>query len=342
MRIRYLVLAMVVFGACSRPNGAFDDGGGGGVLAPGDAGVPDLARAPDGAPGAGGNGAPNDYGSDGPAPVQMTTAMVPHTGGSFGVTLFVPGTPGPHPVVVLSSGLLQTAAGYAPYGHRLASWGMIAILRDDPGLGAQTSDVAAELAMLVSGWLPSQNADPQSALHGAIDVARVGLAGHSRGGQIALLAAEGELHGKLKGVFGLDPVDGMQGGANARASIGALGIPVAFLGETTDSGAAGGGMACAPAADNYEVLYAAASSPAVALTAVGADHTQFEDPANCTLCTLCTPGSTDGKTVLALSMKYLTAFFARELLSDANVGAAFQGAGAATDVATGRILLKSK
>jgi hypothetical protein len=46
--------------------------------------------------------------------------------------------------------------------------------------------------------------------------------------------------------------------------------------------------------------------------------------------------------VLATAVKYLTAFFARQLLGDAPVGAAFQGAGEAQDVAAGIIDLVAK
>ncbi len=101
-------------------------------------------------------------------------------------------------------------------------------------------------------------------------------------------------------------------------------------------------MPCAPAADNFLVLYGDAASPAVAITAVDADHTMFEDPAHCTFCTLCTAGTANAATVLATAVKYMTAFFARQLLGDATVGASFQGAGEAQDVAAGLIDIVAK
>jgi hypothetical protein len=207
-----------------------------------------------------------------------------------------------------------------------------------------SSSVAADVTFLAATWLPAQNADAGSALHGRLDVSRLGLAGHSRGGQATLLAAEGDLAGKVTAWFGLDPVDSSPAAnaPQARTRLAAIAIPTAFLGETTDSGGGAGGMACAPAADNFQVLYAVAPAPSVMLTAVGADHTQFEDPASCSFCTLCTAGSADGKVVLAYSVRYLTAFFARQLLGDASVGVAFQGAGAPADIAAGRVQVASK
>ena len=174
-----------------------------------------------------------------------------------------------------------------------------------------------------------------SPLHGLVDASRIGLAGHSRGAQIALLAAEG-LPRRVSGVFGLDPVDFSFGAPKAGAKLANIGIPVAFIGETVDK------FSCAPAWFNYQALYDAAASPAVAITALDADHTMFQDPANCNFCSLCTAGTADPSTILGYSVRYLTAFFARELLGDTSVGAAFEGAGATADVKAGLIQITSK
>jgi dienelactone hydrolase len=235
---------------------------------------------------------------------------------------------------VLSAGLLQPAAAYAEYGQRAASWGMVAFLRDDPGLLQSSSTIADDVAYEATTWVQAQNA--AGPLAGKLDTTKVGLAGHSRGGQVSLLAAEGTAKGKIAGVFGFDPVDGSPA---ALTSIASIGVPLAFLGETTDST---GSMPCAPAAQNFEALYTAAASPAVAVTIVGADHTMFEDPTYCQFCSFCTAGTANGANVRALSARYMTAFFAREMLGDASVGAAFEGAGSGLDVAGGVVTLQSK
>ncbi|HEY7956121.1 MAG TPA: hypothetical protein VII38_12555 [Polyangia bacterium] len=340
MPLHFVVLACLLAIGCNQnvaatPNGpGLTDGGSSVDLTGSDlagAASVDLA-GPDFAlpPGA------HDYGHDGPEAVTEQTETVSGPSGSFQVVVYLPGSAGTHPVVILSSGLLQPAAGYASYGHRLASWGMVAIERDDPGFTTQSSAIAGDVTYLATSWLSS------GPLAGMVDPARIGLAGHSRGGQVALLAAEGGLKGKVKGVFGLDPVDGSQGGTTASGSLGSIGIPTTFIGELTDSTGGTLGMACAPADSNFQVLYAAAPSPSVEITAVNADHTQLEDAAGCMYCGACTAGTADGATVLAYSVKYLTAFFARELLGDAAVGAAFAGAGAAADLTAGRIQLTSK
>ncbi len=306
--------------------GSFDSGPDGGGQ------VPDAQG--DGPP-----SGPGVYGADGPEPVGTVTVQVPGPSGAFSVTAYYPTSAGAHPAVIVSSGFFQTGLGYAPYAKRLASWGITAFTRDDPGLGATSSSIAADVAYMVTTWLPAVDADASPPAFGAIDTTRIGLAGHSRGGQVSLLAAEGGAQGHVRGVFGLDPVDtSMNGSAQARTQIATIGVPLAFVGETTDSAASG----CAPSTDNYQVLYQAAVSPAVAITAVNADHTMFEDPANCSFCTLCTAGTAQPPQVLAYSVRYLTAFFARELLGDSSVGAAFEGAGALQDAAAGLVQVASK
>jgi dienelactone hydrolase len=367
MRRTASVLVCVVLTACgnaapgSSVGGSESDGGGGHSTGPdagsagsdasstgdsapsgqGDASAPapDAANVPDAPEGDATASGPGPYGSDGPHTVTTVTLQVPAPNGTFSTIAYVPSGSGPFPVVILSSGFFQPAAAYAPYATRLGSWGVLTFLRDDPNLGEGTPAIAADVSYMVTTWLAATNGASSGPLAGKIDASNVGLAGHSRGGQIALLAAEGGAHGQIKGVFGLDPVDQSMGSdPEARTTIATIGVPLAFIGETTDSGAS----SCAPAADNYQVLYGAAASPAVAITALGADHTMFEDPGSCFSCTLCTAGTASQPKVLAYSVRYLTAFFARQLLGDTAVGSAFTGAGATQDVASGVIQIVSK
>src|SRR5262249_35567113 len=146
------------------------------------------------------------------------------------------------------------------FARRLASYGIITLLRDDPGVLTVTTEVEADLTYLVSTWLLVQNSDASSPLFGRVDLAHVGLAGHSRGGKASLLATEHGLAGKVAAWFGLDPVDAsaFSGGEQARDDLGGLRIPTAYLGASVSS-------TCAPVADNYAVLYAATPSPSVQL-----------------------------------------------------------------------------
>jgi hypothetical protein len=68
----------------------------------------------------------------------------------------------------------------------------------------------------------------------------------------------------------------------------------------------------------------------------------FGSPNNCSLCSLCTAGTASQTLVESTAVRYLTAYFARQLLGDASVGATFAGAGASEDVAAGTVQIESK
>lgn len=270
------------------------------------------------------------YDQDGPVPFTMSVEHVVNGTQSFDVTVYLPSTPGLHPVVSFSCGSTQTAAGYAPYGRRLASWGIAMFLLDDAGVFTNTSDIVPNAVYVVDTWLPAT-------FPGTLDTTKVGLGGHSRGGAVSLLAAEHGLHGKVVAWFGLDPVDNeflMTPRDFARTDLPAIGIPTAFLGAEVTSN-------CAPTADSYPTLHPLAPAPTVLVVGLGAGHTQLEVASACTACTACTPsGTADPDVVLAYAVRYFTAFFARELLGDTSVGASFEGAGALADVAAHRITVR--
>jgi pimeloyl-ACP methyl ester carboxylesterase len=273
----------------------------------------------------------SDWDHDGAIAYDVTVEHVTNGAHTFDVTLYMPKSAGAHAAVSLSCGSSQTAAGYVPYARRLASHGIAMVLHDDPGALVKTTDIVEDSVAIVDAWIPS-------ALAGKVDVARIGLAGHSRGGAVSLLTAE-RLAGKVVAWFGLDPVDSqfvIAPGAYARTNIAKIGIPTAYLGASVESN-------CAPAADSYPMLYPASPSPSVLIVGKGAGHTQLEPAAACTACTICSPsGTADPDVVLAYAVRYFAAFFARELLHDATIGAAFEGAGAAADIAAGRVTIASK
>jgi hypothetical protein len=165
----------------------------------------------------------------------------------------------------------------------------------------------------------------------------VGLAGHSRGGQSTLDAAEGGLLGKVQAWVGLDPVNtAYVAGTAPSTNLPSIGIPTLYLG-------AGVATNCAPAGDNFQTLYAVSPSPSTEITVANASHTQFENLGGSAGGVICSPlGTANQKTVLDLALKYLTAFFAMNLLGDSSVGPQLQGEGVAADEAAGLITLVSK
>jgi hypothetical protein len=297
----------------------------------------DASTSIDAPPNPDGSTGGTDYGRDGTDTVTTFTASVNTGVRTFNETVYLPGSAGAHPAVVLAPGLAQPATAYHDYGQRLASHGIITLIRDDPNVVEDSTAVAADISYVVATWLPAENTG-SGMLAGKVDLAHIGLAGHSRGGKSTLLAAEMGAMGKVSAWFGLDAIDAtlFSGGNQAVDRIGTIGIPTAQLGTAMVT-------PCSPTAYNYQVLYAAASSPSVALLGVNSGHTQLEDQTYCVACGVCTPmGTADSQTVLHYSVKYLTAFFARELKGDTNVGATFDGAGVQADIAAGLITMQSK
>lgn len=270
------------------------------------------------------------YGCDGPVPYTSTHVTLSNAGRSWGETLFTPTSPGLHPVVSVNAGTQQVGAAYAPYGKRLASYGIIALLQDDEGILAPTPNVVDDLTYVITTYVPAN-------LAATADMTRVGLSGHSRGGKATLLAAENALMHKVVAWFGLDPVDvDYQNTPGALPGIGTIGIPLGFAGATVSSN-------CSPADANYEVYYTSASPPAVAVTVEGAGHFDFLDQSQAIAESFCSPeGTANPTTALDTAVHYQMAFFARELLGDSSVGPAFDGAGAQADIAAGRIAVESK
>ncbi len=339
MKLYGVACAVAIVAACSddapspaakvpapAPTSATDGGGAtdSEAVATGDAAV---APASDAAPVAAGN-----YGSDGPVPYTTKTESVTGPNGSFNVTVYMPTSPGPHPVVSFSCGSTQTAAGYVPYGKRLASHGIAMVLRDDPGALTATTDILPGTEYVVTTWLPATYGT-------AVDMSRVGLGGHSRGGGVSLLAAGRGLKGKVAAWFGLDPVDNqflIAPGLYARTKLAEVGIPTAYLGAEVESN-------CAPAADSYPMLFPKSPSPSTLIVGKGAGHTQLEVPEACTACSICSPsGTRPNDVVLAYSVRYFAAFFARELLHDSAVGPRFEGAGGTADLASGLVTITVK
>jgi pimeloyl-ACP methyl ester carboxylesterase len=267
--------------------------------------------------------------------VSVMVASGPH---NYSMDAYLPSTAGARPVVVLAPGTQQPGKAYQVYGQRLASYGIVTLIRDDPGVLTNTRDVVADLEYLVDTWLAAENARAGSMLLGRLDTTKVGLAGHSRGGKASIMVAAMAPKGDVKAWVGLDPTDAefMPSGLSARAAIGSVGMPTLFLGAQVVSN-------CAPAAGNYQMLFDASSAPSVALTLVGAGHIQLEEASACAACSFCSPdGTADAAATLARAVHYLTALFARELLGDASVGPGLDGAGLAVDVAAGAITRSMK
>lgn len=271
-------------------------------------------------------------------------ATVASTGDAIDVHVAVPRGAGRHPLVVLAHGFQIAPSQYDGYLRRLASFGYVAMTTTYPTslVGNDNPRQAAALAGAIDWALAD------AALAGRVDRDRIGVAGHSLGGKVALLAATRDA--RIKAAFLLDPVD--SGGplgcrepscVRVRTRLATLAIPTAYLGETTDARALL--QACAPAADNFLVLHAASRSPSLAITALGANHVSFlDDPSSCGVaCAACNAATADHASVVAMARATMTAFFERWLRGDARYARFLTGDDAkARYVKTGRATIAAK
>lgn len=124
---------------------------------------------------------------------------------------FAPEAPGPRPVVIFSHGLGGSREGAAYIGERLASWGYVAVHIQHPGSDEAVwkglTDMQAIIAALVESAKNIQNSidrfndiylviaalnsmnEPGEFLAGRLDMARLGMSGHSFGAVSTLVAA---------------------------------------------------------------------------------------------------------------------------------------------------------
>jgi predicted dienelactone hydrolase len=244
-----------------------------------------------------------DPADDGPATVTSTIVQIPATTGhTVPATIYT--SPGATALVVISPGFQMARTQYATYAHHLATWGFVVVLTDyaDQGFFADHQLMANDVTEVITYALTAQP---------GIDPAKIAVAGHSLGGDISVLAAAGDP--RVKAVVGWDPVDASSPSVVPEHMTGFT-AALAVIGETTD--ATGGFMPCAPSADNYEQFYAAAPSPAFAMTIDGADHMDWVDDGTCAFCTACTAGTAAPDRAHTATRRLNVAWLRAQLLGD--------------------------
>ncbi len=285
----------------------------------------------------------------GPFPVTELdgVANVPATGDSVPIHAVIPKGAGPFPVIVLAHGFQLPPSQYYGTVRFLATFGFVTLTADYPAGFTSSNNVRD--AKNVAGALDWAKSAPETA--SVIDIAKSGVAGHSRGGKAAVLAAA--LDKRFVAVLGIDPVDVKSPLAcntvtecpDSRDAVAALALPTAFLGETTDGSGGSFGQACAPSEGNFQTFYAKTRSPSYAVTITGANHMSFlDDPQSCGFtCSVCNAATAKHEDVLALSRAYAVAFFQRHLRGAAAYDAYLDGTRAkALWVSTGLATITSK
>lgn len=277
-----------------------------------------------------------DPAAAGPLAVDASRSETLDRGGrSIPITVHMPAGDGRVPLVLLLPGFQVSSAQYTTLANRVASHGFV-VVRAEPeeGGGFVPNPDHVEMAgdgRAVIDWAIGN-------LAGRVDPERVGVMGHSLGGKLAFMIAAGDP--RVDAIFGVDPVNGGGGPGMGYTTtrpdivpelVERLTVPIGLPGELFSSTGGGGfSMACAPADQNYQTFYdAATASPwVVQWTLEGADHMDFvDDRASCgTACSVCAAGPADPATVRDATATLAAAFFLRYLASDAAMDAWLTGA----------------
>ncbi len=325
-------------------SGCGDDGSGpsgsdgGGVADTGtgtpDTGAADTGTADTGTPpsDAGGSdaGPPADPSAAGPYTVTTTSADVASGDRTVPAVAYVPVRDGGRsPLLVFHPGFQVSSEAYGALCEHVASHGFVVVRADPPSnsdyVGSSHVEGAEDMSAVIDWAL--------STFAAALDADHVAASGHSVGGKVAAMVAHDDE--RVTALVGIDPVNGSGGPGSSYNDdrpdivpdwIAPLSIPVAFLGETTDSS---GGLACAPADQSYQTFYEAATAApwAAELTFTGARHMDFlTGPGSCgTPCFACMQsGMADA--VAAKATTVVTAFARRHLLGDAAMESWLTGA----------------
>lgn len=308
-------------------------------------GTPDAAPSADADPFAPDGGALTDPSEPGGWGLSRTDGVVPRPGGgNISITVWAPSDDGgatiatrgaPFPLITISPGFQMPRTQYESYGVQLATWGYVAIgVEFPPGFSpAPHENLAANVRTVVDWALGAE-----SGLASSIDATKIGAAGHSLGGKVSLLAASADP--RFKAVVGWDPVDANSPSV-APERMGTIAGPVAVLGETTNS--TGGFQPCAPAAENYQQYFAAATPPALEITLIEANHMDWVDDTSCGFCGLCSPAGTLGDDVVKrVTRRATVAWFERHLRGDTRMDEYLTGAAVQPDVSAGILTIQSK
>lgn len=103
----------------------------------------------------------------------------------------LPEREGPYPVVVFVNGTGVPASKYPALFRHLASWGFIVLGNEDP------STCTGDSADATLAWLLGENEDPDSLFYQKVDLAHIGISGHSQGGVGVFNAVNNQPHSGL-------------------------------------------------------------------------------------------------------------------------------------------------
>ena len=235
---------------------------------------------------------------------------IPDTTAPVELDVYTPSVSDTYPVVVFQHGFGGSIKAYETISEHLASHGFVVVLPQmyGPGFqGAPTAEEEATLGLDVLSWIEANINDfiPVQA-----DATLLGLAGHSRGGQVAYRITL-QLLEKVKALAGVDPVDATQMSNDTPIVTGPLtfDIPTYILGAGLGPIPVEGtpfNIPCAPEESGPIHFYCSNPNPTWLVMATTHGHADMIDEEN--FSEFC-PGGPDRDGMRALTAGTLAAFF---------------------------------
>ena len=247
-----------------------------------------------------------------PGELSVEVISLSDDGAPVEMDIYTPSECGRYPVVMFQHGFTASIKGYETIMTQLASHGFVVVVPQMyppfDGIAAPTPEEEAALGVDIIRWLEKnlQEVVPVNA-----DMRLLGLAGHSRGGQIAYRMAL-EVPRKIRALAGVDPVDGLEIFGQTPVISGPLTfrIPTYILGTGLGPILVGGFLACAPEEVGPLHFYEANPSPSWLITATENGHADMLDEED--FAPVC-PGGEDRDGMRALTGGSLAAFFSGTL-----------------------------
>ncbi len=138
----------------------------------------------------------------------LAETVNPGTGKRLKADIYVPDLDGatdprgaPYPALVFARGFLAWPSMYAGNGRHLASWGYVVAI---PNLPDEHAEIRTSDGRHLLSCLEALNDDESCRFFQKIDVARLGVVGHSLGGLTAMMMAARDA--RIKAAVALDPV----------------------------------------------------------------------------------------------------------------------------------------
>ncbi len=233
---------------------------------------------------------------------------VPDTIAPVELDIYTPVASDSYPVILFQHGFTGSIKGYETISAHLASHGFVTVLPQmyPPGGGGTvpTPEEEAVLGVQIISWLEE---NINSLIPVTANTALLGLAGHSRGGQIAYRMAL-QVTEKVKALAGVDPVDGLVIFGQTLVITGPLSfdIPTYILGTGLGPIVVGGFLACAPADIGPYHFFGANPPPSWLMEAKNNGHADMIDEEDYT--EFC-PGGPNRDGMRAFTAGTLAAFF---------------------------------